>query len=119
MKIETKPIEALSEAEAKAELERLAAEIARHDEAYHRKDAPIVRMRNMMRSSGATLPSRSGFRISSLPIRHRSRLAPRWPKSSSKITHKVPMLSLDNAFSDEDVRDFVNRSPLPQRTDRS
>jgi hypothetical protein len=49
MKNETKPVDALSEAEAKAELERLLREIGRHDEAYHTQDAPIIRMRIMMR----------------------------------------------------------------------
>ena len=42
MKNETKPVDALSEAEAKAELERLLTEIGRHDEAYHTQDAPII-----------------------------------------------------------------------------
>jgi DNA ligase (NAD+) len=42
MKNETKPVDALSEAEAKAELERLLREIGRHDEAYHTQDAPII-----------------------------------------------------------------------------
>ena len=35
-----KPVSALDEAEAAAELARLAAEIAHHDELYYRKDAP-------------------------------------------------------------------------------
>ena len=34
-----KPVEDLTEAEAAAELERLAAEIAHHDRAYHERDA--------------------------------------------------------------------------------
>jgi DNA ligase (NAD+) len=37
-----KPVEALSEKEAKAELEQLAAEIATHDRAYHEQDAPTI-----------------------------------------------------------------------------
>ena len=37
-----KPVEALTEAEASAELERLAAEIAHHDRAYHERDTPEV-----------------------------------------------------------------------------
>jgi DNA ligase (NAD+) len=37
-----KPVAALDEAEAAAELARLAAEIARHDELYYRNDAPEV-----------------------------------------------------------------------------
>ena len=38
----TKPVEALDEAEAAAELARLAAEIAHHDELYYRKDEPEI-----------------------------------------------------------------------------
>ena len=36
------PVDALSKAEAEAELARLAAEIATHDIAYHQQDAPLV-----------------------------------------------------------------------------
>jgi DNA ligase (NAD+) len=37
-----KPVEELSEAEAAAELKRLAAEIAGHDQRYHQEDAPTI-----------------------------------------------------------------------------
>ncbi len=40
--VRKKAVEALGEDEAASELQRLAAEIARHDEAYYREDAPVV-----------------------------------------------------------------------------
>ena len=37
-----KPVEKLTQAEARKELERLATEIAEHDRRYHGEDAPII-----------------------------------------------------------------------------
>ena len=37
-----KPVDALGEAEARAELARLAKEIAEHDRRYHGEDAPVI-----------------------------------------------------------------------------
>jgi DNA ligase (NAD+) len=105
---ETKPVDGLSEAEAKAELERLAAELARHDEAYHGKDAPIIpdaqydALKRRNEQIEARFPAL--VRIDSPRFKVGAAVA----EGFSKITHKVPMLSLDNAFNDEDVRDFVN-----------
>ncbi len=101
------PVETLTEEEAAAELAYLAAEIARNDELYHGQDAPEIsdadydalKRRNeeieahfpaLVRDDS---PSR---RVGSAPL---ATFAP--------ITHSRPMLSLDNTFSDEDVRDFV------------
>ena len=103
-----KPVEALSEAEAKAELARLAAELARHDEAYHGKDAPIVSdaeydaLKRRNEEIEARFPAL--VRVDSPSLKVGAGVA----EGFGKITHKVPMLSLDNAFNDEDVRDFVN-----------
>ncbi len=102
-------VDQLTEAQAQAELERLAAEIARHDLAYHGKDRPEIsdadydalRRRNdaiearfphLRREDSPSL--RVGFEAS---------------EGFAKVAHRVPMLSLGNAFSDEDVADFVQR----------
>lgn len=105
----SKPVVELAEAEAASELAFLAAEIARHDRAYHGQDAPIIpdheydalrrrnaeieaRFPNLVRADS---PSRSvGYAVS---------------EKFEKLAHKVPMLSLDNAFSDQDAHDFVMR----------
>ena len=103
------PVEDLTLLEASAELAALATEIAKHDRAYHEQDAPVIsdaeydalRQRNdaiearfpdLVREDS---PSR---RVGAGPV-----------DAFGKVRHTVPMLSLANGFSDEDVRDFVGR----------
>jgi DNA ligase (NAD+) len=101
--------EPLTEAEAANRLMRLAKEIARHDRLYHDSDAPeisdaeydaLVRENRELearfpRLVRADSPSR---RLGAAPT-----------SGLSKVTHARPMLSIDNAFSDEEVSEFVAR----------
>src|SRR6188472_4526648 len=75
--------------QAEREHARLEVEIKKHDEAYYAIEAkfPDLRMLDSLSRKVGAAPSR-GF---------------------AKVRHAVPMLSLDNAFSDEDVVDFVAR----------
>ncbi|WP_431283920.1 NAD-dependent DNA ligase LigA [Humitalea sp. 24SJ18S-53] len=98
-----------TEAEAAAELAALAAEIARHDDAYHRRDAPEISdaeydalvARN--RAIEARFPAL--VRDDSPSRRVGAALAPGF----AKLRHGVPMLSLDNVFSAEDFAEFCAR----------
>ncbi len=102
-------VEALSQAQAEAELARLAREIAHHDQLYYAQDAPEIsdadydalRLRNEAieaRFPDLVRPDSPSQRVGVEPS-----------DTFAKVTHSVPMLSLGNAFSDEDVRDFVDR----------
>ncbi|WP_157220303.1 NAD-dependent DNA ligase LigA [Flavisphingomonas formosensis] len=91
------------------ELEWLAAEIARHNRLYHDQDAPeisdadydaLMRRNSELEAAHPDLvrpdsPSRTVGATSTSPL--------------AKVAHARAMLSLDNAFSDEDVADFVDR----------
>src|SRR3984885_6398742 len=103
------PVEALSEKQASAAHARLAAEIAGHDRRYYQDDAPTVsdaeydRLRRRYGAIETRFPTlRSG---ESLTAKVGAAPSARF----AKVRHAVPMLSLDNAFSDEDVVDFVGR----------
>ncbi len=99
----------MTEAEAANELMRLAKQIAYHNARYHTHDAPeisdaeydaLVRRNNALEAEFPHLirsdsPNKV---VGAAPASH-----------LSKITHAKPMLSLDNAFADEDVADFVAR----------
>jgi DNA ligase (NAD+) len=102
-------VDNLSEKQAGAEHARLAAEIAAHDRRYYQDDAPTVsdaeydRLRRRYTAIEARFPQlRSGESLT-----ERVGAAP--SARFAKIRHAVPMLSLDNAFADEDVIDFVGR----------
>jgi DNA ligase (NAD+) len=103
------PVDQLSRDAAAAELARLADEIARHNAAYHGDDAPLI----------------SDAEFDALVARNRA-LEQRFPDlvrtdspsrqvgaapagRFAKVRHARPMLSLDNAFTPEDVTDFLDR----------
>ncbi len=102
-------VEALSEREAARELARLAFEIGFHDRLYHQKDTPEIsdeaydalvrrnreieaRFPHLQRSDSPSL------RVGAAPA-----------EGFDKVPHSVPMLSLGNAFSAEDVHEFFGR----------
>jgi DNA ligase (NAD+) len=103
------PADNLTEAQAKAELARLAAEIAAHDRRYYQEDAPSVSDAeyDALRRRNAEIEARFPELIRSDSPSRKVGAAP--SRGFAKSRHAVPMLSLDNAFSDGDVRDFVDR----------
>jgi DNA ligase (NAD+) len=107
--IEKKAVNALTEREAEQELERLAAEIAEHDERYHQEDAPTISdaAYDALRLRNAAIEARfPKLKRADSPTK-RVGAAP--SAKFAKVQHRVPMLSLDNAFTEEDVSDFVDR----------
>src|SRR5262245_63405306 len=99
----------LSEVQAKAELKRLAAEIAAHDKRYYQQDAPTITDAeyDALRQRNAAIEARFPELIRPDSPSQRVGAAP--TGKFKKARHAIPMLSLDNAFSDEDVIDFVAR----------
>jgi DNA ligase (NAD+) len=104
-----KPVDALSAEEAPAELERLAREIAEHDRRYHQEDAPTISDADYdaLRLRNAAVEAR--FPELARPDSPSRRVGAKPSGRFRKIRHSVPMLSLGNAFSEEDVREFVDR----------
>jgi DNA ligase (NAD+) len=99
----------MTEAEAAAELERLAAEIARHNRLYHSEDAPEI-----SDSDYDALVRRNQELEGQFPHLVRddspSRQVGAAPAANlSKVRHALPMLSLENAFSEDEVADFIGR----------
>ena len=108
MPAEQTPVENLTEEQAAAELAYLAAEIARNDELYHGHDAPQISDAEYdalkRRNDAIEKQFPQLIRADSPSIRVGAAPLPTF----APITHSRPMLSLDNTFSDEDVRDFIN-----------
>ncbi|NVD43964.1 NAD-dependent DNA ligase LigA [Qipengyuania atrilutea] len=100
----------IAEAEAANELMRLARQIAKHNRLYHGEDAPeisdqeydaLVRRNAELEAEfphliRADSPSNAvGHEVAASPL--------------SKVSHEVRMMSLDNAFDDEEVAEFAAR----------
>jgi DNA ligase (NAD+) len=108
-KAQEKAPDKLARAEAKAELARLAKEIARHNALYHQKDAPEISDADydaLVRRNSAIEARFPELRRADSPNQSVG-AAP--AGGFAKVRHSAPMLSLDNAFDEADVRDFFAR----------
>jgi DNA ligase (NAD+) len=103
------PVEFLTAKQAAAEHARLGQEIAAHDKRYYEQDAPTVTDAEYdalrQRYSDVEIRFPDLRTLESLSLKIGAAPSGRF----RKVRHAVPMLSLDNAFSDEDVADFVAR----------
>jgi DNA ligase (NAD+) len=103
------PLPPAGEGEAAERLAWLAAEIARHDKLYHDQDAPEVTDAEydaLVRENRA-LEARFPELVRADSPSKRLGAAP--TSALAKVAHARPMLSLDNAFSDEELVEFVAR----------
>jgi DNA ligase (NAD+) len=100
------PVEALTEEEARNELARLAEEIARHDQLYYTDAAPEISDADYdaLRQRNTAIEARFPELIRTDSPSRRVGAAP--ATGFAKVTHSRPMLSLENAFEDSDVREF-------------
>lgn len=103
-------VESLSEDAARAELAELKSALEKADMAYHQKDAPEIsdaeydtlKQRYLMiEAAFPELVSKDSWsqKVGAAPA-----------EGFAKVRHGIPMLSLSNAFTDEDVAEFVKRA---------
>ena len=99
----------LTREQAELELERLAAEISGHDQRYYQDDAPTVSDAeyDRLRLRNAAIETRFPDLVRDDSPSGRVGAAP--AEKFDKVTHAVSMLSLGNAFNDDDVREFCDR----------
>src|ERR1700722_16723663 len=99
----------MTERQGRAEHKRLSEEIAHHDKLYHEQDSPEIsdadydKLRQRLKAIEARFPQLVDM------FSPTQRVAPTPTTAFAKVRHARPMLSLDNAFSEEDLQAFFDR----------
>jgi len=103
------PVSQLTSEQAQFELSRLAKEIAYHDQLYYQLDNPILTDRDydLLRQRNMEIEGRfPELRRTDSPS---LRVGAKASEGFAKVKHLTPMLSLDNAFDEDDLRSFCER----------
>ncbi|WP_230530995.1 NAD-dependent DNA ligase LigA [Microvirga roseola] len=103
------PVDQLTPQEARAEHDALGAEITEHDRRYYEEDAPSVSDAeyDALRLRYEAIEAR--FPELKTPESLTQKVGSKVSEKFGKIRHRVPMLSLSNGFTDEEVEEFVER----------
>jgi DNA ligase (NAD+) len=104
-----KPVDALSEAEAREDLARLAQALAAANRAYHTLDAPEISdaAYDALKRRNAAIEARfPGLKRDDSPS---DQIGAPVGDGFGKVAHRVRMLSLENGFDPQDVADFDDR----------
>ena len=102
-------VDEMTERQGRAEHKRLADEIAHHDKLYHEKDDPEIsdaeydKLRQRLKALEAKFPQLVDM------FSPTQKVAPTPTTAFAKVRHGRPMLSLDNAFTDEELQGFLDR----------
>ncbi len=102
-------VEELTPLEARAEHARLHEEIAAHDRRYYQEDAPTISDADYDALRLVTRRWREAFPELATAESLTKKVGARPSEKFAKVKHAVPMLSLGNVFSDEEVLEFVAR----------
>lgn len=102
-------VQNLTAEDAKAEHDRLVETIKAHDVAYYAEDAPAVSDAEYDRQRQDLLALEARFPELITADSPSQSVGVTPAKGFGKVRHKVPMLSLDNAFSSDDLREFEGR----------
>jgi DNA ligase (NAD+) len=103
------PVDQLTEAQARDELDRLSAELARHDALYHTQDAPEISDAAYDALKRRALEIEDAYPDLTSASSPSQVVGAAASNQFAPVRHGVPMLSLDNAFAPEEVADFVAR----------
>src|SRR5215470_1339672 len=102
-------VASLTKAQAKVEHKRLALELEGHDRRYYQEDAPAITdaAYDALRQRFNAIEKRFPELVTSESPSQKIGAAP--SGRFKKVRHAIPMLSLDNAFAEQDVIDFAGR----------
>ncbi|KQV58168.1 MULTISPECIES: NAD-dependent DNA ligase LigA [unclassified Caulobacter] len=103
------PVADLTEAQAVEELERLADDLTAHDLAYHQQDAPTISDGEYDALKRRNLDIETRFPHLVRENSPSMRVGAARAEQFAPVEHGVPMLSLDNAFSNDEATEFDAR----------
>src|SRR2546425_2318869 len=99
----------MTHAQAKARHAQLAAEIRQHDDAYYVEAKPIISDREYDKLYHELVELEQQFPDLVTPDSPTQRVGGQPLREFQPVQHLVPMMSLDNTYSQEEVRQFVAR----------
>jgi DNA ligase (NAD+) len=103
------PVAELSAEDARIEHASLASEIMEHDVRYHDEDAPTITDAEYDALRRRAVEIEAQYPALAAESTLAGKVGAKPSSKFKKIVHAVPMLSLDNAFADTDVEEFVAR----------